>query len=194
MTKYRFYRQGGEKRIFLSSLSPTTDYTIPLSQTHPFPTQNPTPTSCRASLDTLESPNSVYHKAQSTRINAISQSLIVRNSKAISKGKSKKDRVFAGEGKVLPRLWWRGFEGVRCSLLLVSEIGVRIPIKARVDEGLGSSGQIKGWKREIGLSEVVIRAYGKGGWKGFHAICICYKGLEDNSMINSHYKEIKMKY
>ena len=101
------------------------------------------------------------------------------------KEKYEEDRAIAGEAKVLPRLMQRGFEGVQCNLPLASRIEVRIPLKACGDDGLGSSGQVREWRKEIGLSEVVIKTYSKGAWKWFHAICMCYKGLGDKSMIIS---------
>ena len=163
---YRIYKlYWRNKSHFPLSLPYTTHYTIFVFQNHPFPTQNPLPTSCRASLDNPESPDSVYHKAQFARIKGISQSLIATDSKALFKEKYEEDRAIAGEAKVLPRLMQRGFEGVQCNLLLASRIEVRIPLKACGDDGLGSSGQIREWRKEMGLSEVVIRTYRKGGWR-----------------------------
>ena len=171
-TVYKIYKlYWRNKNHFPLSLPYTTHYTLSIPQSCLISTQNPAPNSCRASLCTLKTLNSLAPKALYARIKGISQSLISTDSKALFKEKYEEDRAIAGEGKVLPRLWQRGFEGVRCNLLIASRIGVRIPIKSCGDDGLGSSGQVRRWRSEMGLSEVVIRTYGKGGWKNY-SLCI----------------------
>ena len=115
MTIYGFYRLYGEKkRIFLLNRLTTTHYAIILSQYSQNSTKNLPPTSCRESLDSLESPDSVYHKAGFDKIRGISKSLIATDTRAIFKEKYEGDRAIAGESKVLPQLIQRGFEGVWC--------------------------------------------------------------------------------
>ena len=130
---YKLYWRN--KRHFPLSLPYTTHYALFTPKSCPTHTQNPMPTSSRESLETLESPDSVYHKNGFDKIRSISQSLIATDSKALFKEKYEEDRAIAGESKVLPRLWWRVFEGVWCSLPLVSEIEVRILLKASGDKG-----------------------------------------------------------
>ena len=99
-----------------------------------------------------------------------------------------------GESKVLPRLWWRGFEGVWSFLQLDNELEVKMPLKASGDEGLKASGSNKAGDKKYGLSDVVIKAYSKGGWRKLFTMYICNKGLGDNIRADNYKKELEMLY
>ena len=142
----------------------------------------------------LYSPTFLSIKAWSAKIRNLFLNLIASISKDLFEGKSREDRVLGGESKVLPRLLQRGFEGVWCELLLASKIGVEMPLKASDDDGLRSMGSSQGLEKRNDINEVVIRTYGKWGWKGFHTICICCKGLRDNCTLANHRKELEMQY
>ena len=160
-------------------------YTLSIPQSCPICTLNPTPTSCSAACHALSYPNLLFLKAWSAKIESLPQNLTTSKSKALLAGKSTNSMAMSGESKVLPHLWWRGFEGVRCSLLLASEIGVRIPLKACDDEGLRASGSGQGVEKRNDINEVVIKTYKERGGKNLK-LCICNKGLGDNNMINNH--------
>ena len=137
MTEQWFSELAGKKvSSLLPTLSLSKHYTIPQSKTSPPPTQSPAPISSRVNFNTIKMPVFVFQKLGFARIGYASQSLITNNPKALFEGKSERVRAFGGEGKVLPHLMGRGFEGYQTTLPLASEIGVKIPFKSCGDKGL----------------------------------------------------------
>ena len=113
MTTYKSCGLTGEKKdIFLLNALTTMNYAIFILHSCPIPTQNPTPTLCRASLGTLKNFNFLALRAQNARIRHFPLSLIVRDSKALFEGKSPDDTSYVGESKVLPHPWHRRFKGI----------------------------------------------------------------------------------
>ena len=181
MTKYKLLELGGEKkRIFLLNDLITIYYAVFLLQSYSIHTRKPTPYSCRESLKTLKIPSSVFQKPESARIGYASHSLIIRDIKTLFEGKSKRDRVFGGESKPLPRLIQTGFEGDQTTLPLASEMGVKISLKGSGSDGLRGMGLKSGWRRKSPKNAVWMGVGSIRGWRNVYAICICYKGLGDN--------------
>jgi len=150
MTKQGFYKLDREKRRILPPiLYLSKHYTTLLPQTSLFTTQNPAPSSSKASLDAPESHYSVSLKVEFARIAYASQSIIIRDSKAILKGKSKVDWTLGGVRDLPPRLIQRGFEGHRVALPLDSFSKGKILLESCDDEDLGVGEQFWRWRREI---------------------------------------------
>ena len=126
MTKHGNYGIGGEKvGIFPLTFCTTTHYTIHLPQICSSPSKNPAPISSRENLSTTKTPISVFHKTGFARIGHTSQSLIIRNPKALFEGKSLRVISNCGEGKVLPHYMQNRFEGYKGSLHQYSNKGVK---------------------------------------------------------------------
>ena len=99
--------------------------------------------------------------------------------------------TYGGESKVLPHIFQRGFEEVLGFLHPDRGIEGKMPPKAFNNRGLRGSGSNQGVEKRYGISIVMIRTYSKGGWRKLFAMCICYKGLGNNSKIISHRKRKK---
>jgi len=126
MTKYRFYKQGGEKGDLPPYLYTTTNYAISFLLYIPFNTLNLLPPSCRASLESIETPDFLTLTPQFARKGNASQSLITRNPKALFKGKSLRGLSNSGESKVLPRYMQNRFEGHKGFLHQASKKGINL--------------------------------------------------------------------
>ena len=181
MTKYRFYGLGGEKEgIFSPTFSPTTNYTIHLTPIYQFPPKSPAPISSRVSLERLTTPFFLAPYLQFARIGYTPQSLITRNPKALFEGKSERDRAFGGEQEPLPRLMRSGFKGDQPTLPLASKMGVKIPLKASKDEGLGGMDTNQGVEKRKPLECSVDEGWEYKGVEKHMAMCLCYRGLGDS--------------
>ena len=181
MTKQRIYGIGGEKSgIFPLTFCTTTYYTIHLPQICPSPSKNPYPISSIENLNTLKTPDSVSPKAGFARIRYALQSLYKRNLKALFKGKSKRDRVFCGEGKVLPRLMGRVFEWDQPALLLDSYSEVKMPIKTSENESLKGMDTNQGMEKEKPQECSVDEGWEYKGVEKPMTMYICNKGLWNN--------------
>jgi len=166
MTKQGFSELAGKKvSNLLPTLSLSKHYTTPLFQISPPPYQNPTPSSSRANLSSTKTPFSVFPKSGFAKIGHASQSLIIRNLKALFKGKSKRDRAFCGESEPLPRLMGRRFEGDQPTHRLDSYSEVKMPIKVSRDKGLMVWIQIRGWRRKSPENAVLMRVGSTKGWR-----------------------------
>jgi len=111
MTKHGDYSRGGDNMgIFTLNALITTHYSISSLLHSQFNTLNPFPTSCRASLESIETPYFLILKPQFARIGYAPQSLITRNLKALFKGKSEGGTAKSGESKVLPHYTQNRFE------------------------------------------------------------------------------------
>ena len=110
MTKYRFYRQGGEKRDLPLSLSSTIHYAIPFLLYTFFKTLNPFPTSCRESLESIVNPYFLTPNLQFARIRHAPKSLITRSPISLFKGILKRGLTCGEESDLPAHLWQKGFE------------------------------------------------------------------------------------
>ena len=145
---YKLYWRN--KSHFPLYLSTPLHYTFFMSKSCPICTQNLSPSSCRASLETLKTPNLLSLKAGCARIRRILQSLITRQLKALFKDKFREDTNFAGESKLPPRSWQKRFEGVWSLLQLDNKLEIRISLKASDNEGLKASGTSQVIEKRIG--------------------------------------------
>ena len=126
MTKHGDYSRGGDNMgIFTLNALITTHYSISFLLHSQFNTLNPLSTSCRASLERLTTPCFPATKPQFARKGYAPQSLIIRNPKALFKGKSERSAVICGENKLPARLWQSSLEAKTILLHQASKRGAK---------------------------------------------------------------------